>query len=80
MNATEAVPEANESNQHTAATTSPLNSNLRIKTDVLSKCVMRAFRDFLKSLFSDLHGTRYYYWIPATLKTKTEEFFIKDKF
>lgn len=41
---------------------------------------MRAFRDFLKHQFMDTYGSRYYYWILPTVREKTKEFFLSDKF
>lgn len=36
---------------------------------------MRCFRDFLKQKFMDAYGSKYYYWVPSTLRQKTKEFF-----
>jgi hypothetical protein len=40
---------------------------------------MRAFRDFLKDKFMKVYGTKYYYWIPATLREKTKEFWTNPR-
>ena len=51
-----------------------------MKTDVLAKRMLRAFRDTFKSEFQRLHGKKYYYWIPQTLRNKTKVFFTDHRY
>ena len=52
----------------------------RVKSDVLAKRVLRAFRDFCKKMFMDTHGSKYYYWVLATVRRETKDFFTNGPF
>lgn len=47
------------------------------KTEAFIKFVIRKFRESIKKNFQKVHGNKYNFWIPSTLRANVKEFFTK---
>merc|ERR1712093_892481 len=47
------------------------------KTEAFIKYVIRKFRETTKKNFQKVHGNKYNFWIPSTLRANVKEFFTK---
>jgi hypothetical protein len=45
------------------------------KTEAFIKFVIRKFRETIKKNFQKVHGNKYNFWIPSTLRANVKEFF-----
>lgn len=47
------------------------------KTEAFIKFIIRKFRETIKKNFQKVHGNKYNFWIPSTLRANVKDFFTK---